>query len=47
MINQIKSKGYQVNNIDINIITQTPKIKNYKYKMTDNIAKLVKFPKIK
>jgi len=36
----IKSKGYFVNNIDINIITQTPKIKNYKKKMINNIARL-------
>ena len=40
VVDQIKSKGYFVNNIDINIITQTPKIKNYKNKMIDNIAKL-------
>ena len=25
VMNQIKSKGYFINNIDINIITQTPK----------------------
>ena len=40
VIEQIKSKGYYINNIDINIITQTPKIKNYKKKMIENIAKL-------
>ena len=40
VIKQIKSKAYFVNNIDINIITQTPKIKKYKYKMIKNIAKL-------
>ena len=45
VINQIKSQGYLVNNIDINIITQTPKIKNYKYKMTNNIAKLCEISK--
>ena len=39
VIGLIKSKGYFVNNIDINIITQTPKIKNYKRKMINNIAK--------
>ena len=39
VIDQIKSKGYYINNLDINIITQTPKIKNYK-KMINNIAKL-------
>ncbi len=40
VIEQIKSKNYFINNIDINIITQTPKIKNYKKKMINNIAKL-------
>ena len=40
VIEQIKSYGYYINNIDINIITQTPKIKNYKKKMIENIAKL-------
>ena len=40
VLDQIKFKGYYVNNIDINIITQTPKIKNLKNKMIENIAKL-------
>ncbi len=40
VLDQIKLKGYFVNNIDINIITQTPKIKNLKNKMNKNIAKL-------
>ena len=40
VIEQIKSKGYFINNIDINIISQTPKIKNYKKQMINNIAKL-------
>ena len=30
VIDKIKLKGYFINNIDINIITQTPKIKNIK-----------------
>tara|TARA_X000001036_G_scaffold350617_1_gene331335 strand:- start:1625 stop:2770 length:1146 start_codon:yes stop_codon:yes gene_type:complete len=41
----IKSKGYYVNNIDINVITQTPKIKNLKNKMIGNIARLCKISK--
>ena len=45
VIEQIKSKGYFINNIDINIITQTPKIKNYKNKMINNIAKLCEISK--
>ena len=40
VISEIKSKGYLINNIDINIITQTPKIKNFKNKMINSIAKL-------
>jgi len=40
VIVQIQSKGYFINNIDINIIAQTPKVKNYKKKMINNIAKL-------
>ena len=42
---KIKSKGYFVNNIDINIITQTPKIKKYKNKMIENISKLCSISK--
>ena len=45
MVEQIKFNGYFINNIDINIITQTPKIKNYKNKMINNIAKLCEISK--
>ena len=45
VIEQIKLKGYFINNIDINIITETPKIKNYKNKMINNIAKLCEISK--
>ena len=47
VVDQIKSKGYYINNIDINIITQTPKIKNYKNKMINKIAKLCEVSKNK
>ncbi|MEC7150738.1 MAG: 2-C-methyl-D-erythritol 2,4-cyclodiphosphate synthase [Pseudomonadota bacterium] len=40
VIKQIKLKRYFVNNIDINIITQTPKINKIKDKMIKNIARL-------
>ena len=40
VIKKIKAKGYFINNIDINIITQTPKIKSFRNKMINNIAKL-------
>ena len=42
---QIKLKGYFINNIDINIITQTPKIKNIKNKMINKIAELCEISK--
>ena len=39
-IKLIKSKKFSVNNIDINIITQKPKIKKYSKKMVEKISKL-------
>ena len=42
IISQIEKKNYQINNIDINIITQKPKIQKYKKKMIICIAKLCK-----
>ena len=40
VIEKVKSKGYFINNIDINIISQTPKIKKYKNKMINIISSL-------
>ena len=45
VIDKIKLKGYFINNIDINIITQTPKIKNIKNKMINSISKLCEISK--
>ena len=45
VIDQVKSKGYFINNIDINIITQTPKISKLKKKMINNISKLCEVSK--
>ena len=45
VIEQIKLKDYFINNIDINIISQTPKIKNYKNKMINNIARICEISK--
>ncbi len=47
IMTQIKFKGYYINNLDINIITQTPKIKKYKNKMIKNISMLCKISKNK
>ena len=40
VIKEVKEKNYMINNIDINIIIETPKIKNFKNKITDKIANL-------
>ena len=45
VIKKIKERGYLINNIDINIITQTPKIQKFKNKMIGNIAKLCEISK--
>ena len=45
VIEKIKLNNYFINNIDLNIITQTPKIKNLKNKMINNIAKLCEISK--
>ena len=45
VVNLVKLRGYFINNVDINIITQTPKIKNFKNKMIENIARLCKISK--
>ncbi len=42
VMDQIKSKGFYIKNLDINIIVQTPKIKKYKDRMINNISKLCK-----
>ena len=40
VIELIKSKNFSINNIDINIIAQKPKIKNYSRKMIQLISKI-------
>ena len=40
IIKQTIKKGYLINNLDINIITQKPKIQKYKKKITNCIAKI-------
>jgi len=42
VIKWVKDKGYLINNIDINIITQQPKIQKYKKKIINCIAKICK-----
>jgi 2-C-methyl-D-erythritol 4-phosphate cytidylyltransferase / 2-C-methyl-D-erythritol 2,4-cyclodiphosphate synthase len=45
VMEKINAKGYFINNIDINIITQTPKIKKYKSKMIEKISDLCEISK--
>ena len=40
VINEINQKNYFINNIDVNIITQKPKISNYKSKMIKLISNI-------
>ena len=40
IIEKINIRNYEVNNLDINIITQTPKLQKFKNKMINNISKL-------
>ena len=47
VMEKVKSNGYYINNLDINIIAQTPKIKKFKNKMIVNISKLCEISKDK
>lgn len=40
IISKIKMKNYMINNIDVNIITEYPKLRKFKKKIIDNIASL-------
>ena len=40
VIEKIKSNGFYINNLDVNIITQTPKISKYKFRMLKNISRI-------
>jgi len=40
IIQQIEDKNYKINNLDVNIITETPKIKKFKNKIITNISKI-------
>ena len=40
VVNLIKTKNFSINNIDINIIAQKPKIKKYTKKMIGIISKI-------
>ena len=41
-IKSLSNSGFKINNIDVVILLQTPKISQYKTKMKENISKLTK-----
>ena len=47
ILKDIKLKNYSINNLDINIILQTPKIKKHKKRIINSISKLCKISKEK
>ena len=47
IIQLIKDNNYEINNLDVNIITETPKLKKFKKKIVNNISKLCGVPKKK
>ena len=40
VVNEIKNENFIIKNIDINIITETPKLKKFKKKISDSLANL-------
>ncbi len=47
IIRRIEAEGYFINNLDINIITETPKLQKLKNKIVKNISQLCEIPKNK
>ena len=47
VMSDIKSKNFDINNIDINVITEKPKLKTIKKKIVLSISKLCKIDKNK
>ncbi len=44
VMEKIRDKNYEINNFDINIITEAPKLKKYKNKIVNNLSKLCSVP---
>ena len=44
VIKKIKSNNYEINNLDVNIITETPKLKKFKNRIINNISELCEIP---
>jgi 2-C-methyl-D-erythritol 4-phosphate cytidylyltransferase/2-C-methyl-D-erythritol 2,4-cyclodiphosphate synthase len=44
IIEEVRKKNYEINNLDVNIITETPKLNRYKKKIVNNISRLCGVP---
>ena len=44
VMEKIRDKNYEINNFDINIITEAPKLKKYKNKIVNSLSKLCSVP---
>ena len=44
IIKKIKSNNFEINNLDVNVITETPKLNKYKKKITENISRICELP---
>ena len=44
VLKEVGEKNYIINNVDVNIVAQTPKLKKFKKKIGRNIAKLCELP---
>ena len=44
VMEKIRDKNYEINNFDINIITEAPKLKKYKNKIVNSLSKLCLVP---
>ena len=44
VIKVLKEKGWQVNNVDVTVIAQAPKLAPYREQMKDNLMKALNLP---
>jgi len=44
IIKQIKNKNYEINNLDLNVITETPRLKMFKDRIIKNISNVCEIP---
>jgi len=44
IISRIRNNNYEINNLDANIITETPKLKKFKKRIVKNVSKICQIP---